>query len=139
MLLVYCILIIVSVCVTIVSTYFLLNSEDYRWQWVSFLSSASTAFYVFLYSVYYFMAKVNARMHVCMCVCAYDGVRVCVSRLPLAVGFVLLLASTAFYVFLYYVYYFIAKVNACVCICECIYVCPCVQWVSFLMHGWVYA
>jgi transmembrane 9 superfamily protein 3 len=57
MLLVYIILIIVSVCVTIVSTYFLLNSEDYRWQWVSFLASASTAGYVFLYSIYYFVAK----------------------------------------------------------------------------------
>jgi len=57
MLLVYIILIIVSICVTIVSTYFLLNSEDYRWQWVSFLSSGSTAGYVFLYSVYYFFVK----------------------------------------------------------------------------------
>lgn len=57
MLLVYIILIIVSVCVTIVSTYFLLNSEDYRWQWISFLSSSSTAGYVFLYSIYYFFVK----------------------------------------------------------------------------------
>ena len=59
MLLVLIILSIVSVCITIVTTYFLLNSEDYRWQWVSFLSSGSTAFYVFLYSVYYFFAKTN--------------------------------------------------------------------------------
>jgi len=57
MLLVFVILVIVSVCITIVSTYFLLNSEDYRWQWVAFLSSASTAGYVFLYSIYYFIAK----------------------------------------------------------------------------------
>jgi len=57
MLLVYIILIIVSICVTIVSTYFLLNSEDYRWHWISFLSSSSTAGYVFLYSIYYFFAK----------------------------------------------------------------------------------
>eukprot|EP01114_Cavostelium_apophysatum_P019508 TRINITY_DN630_c0_g1_i1.p1 TRINITY_DN630_c0_g1~~TRINITY_DN630_c0_g1_i1.p1 ORF type:complete len:594 (-),score=172.03 TRINITY_DN630_c0_g1_i1:78-1859(-) len=56
-LLVYIILIIVSICVTIVSTYFLLNSEDYRWQWTSFLSSASTAVYVFLYAVYFFFKK----------------------------------------------------------------------------------
>jgi transmembrane 9 superfamily protein 3 len=60
MLLVYIILIIVTVCVTIVSTYFLLNSEDYRWHWVSLLSSASTAGYVFLYAVYYFF--VNTKM-----------------------------------------------------------------------------
>jgi len=57
MLLVYVILIIVTVCVTIVSTYFLLNSEDYRWQWTSFLSAASTAGYVYLYAIYYFIMK----------------------------------------------------------------------------------
>jgi transmembrane 9 superfamily protein 3 len=57
MLLVYVILIIVSMCVTIVSTYFLLNAEDYRWQWMSFLSSASTAGYVYVYSIYYFLVK----------------------------------------------------------------------------------
>ena len=43
MLLVYIILTIVTVCVTIVVTYFLLNNEDYRWPWTSFCASASTA------------------------------------------------------------------------------------------------
>jgi len=57
MLLVYLILLIVTVCVTIVVTYFLLNNEDYRWPWTSFLSSASTSVYVFLYSLYYFFVK----------------------------------------------------------------------------------
>eukprot|EP01111_Echinosteliopsis_oligospora_P009518 TRINITY_DN2802_c0_g1_i1.p1 TRINITY_DN2802_c0_g1~~TRINITY_DN2802_c0_g1_i1.p1 ORF type:complete len:590 (-),score=132.49 TRINITY_DN2802_c0_g1_i1:57-1826(-) len=57
LLLVYIILIIVTMCVTVVSTYFLLNAEDHRWQWTSFLSAASTAFYVFLYSIYYFIFK----------------------------------------------------------------------------------
>ncbi|KAL6043065.1 Transmembrane 9 superfamily member 1 [Balamuthia mandrillaris] len=57
MCLVFVILIIVTVCVTIVSTYFLLNSEDYRWQWTSFLSAASTAGYVYLYAIYYFLVK----------------------------------------------------------------------------------
>lgn len=57
MLLVYIMLIIMTVCVTIVSTYFLLNSEDYRWQWNSFMSSASTALYVFMYSIYYFIYR----------------------------------------------------------------------------------
>jgi hypothetical protein len=42
MFLVYVILAIVSICVTIVVTYFLLNNEDYRWAWTSFLASAST-------------------------------------------------------------------------------------------------
>mmetsp|Transcript_21028 Transcript_21028/g.26829 ORF Transcript_21028/g.26829 Transcript_21028/m.26829 type:complete len:609 (-) Transcript_21028:861-2687(-) len=59
MLLVFIILAIVSVCVTIVAVYFLLNAEDYRWPWISFLASASTSGYVFLYSVYYFLVKTN--------------------------------------------------------------------------------
>lgn len=57
MLLVFLILIIVTVCVTIVGTYFLLNAENYHWQWTSFFSAASTAVYVYLYSVYYYRFK----------------------------------------------------------------------------------
>ncbi|CAL9185471.1 unnamed protein product [Musa hybrid cultivar] len=57
MLLVFLILIIVTMCVTIVGTYFLLNAENYHWQWTSFFSAASTAVYVYLYSVYYYYMK----------------------------------------------------------------------------------
>lgn len=57
MLLVFIILAVVTVCVTIVCTYFLLNAEDYRWQWTSFLSGGSTAAYVYVYSFYYFFFK----------------------------------------------------------------------------------
>ncbi|XP_019180969.1 PREDICTED: transmembrane 9 superfamily member 1-like [Ipomoea nil] len=57
MLLVFIILIIVTVCVTIVGTYFLLNAENYHWQWTSFFSAASTALYVYLYSIYYYHVK----------------------------------------------------------------------------------
>eukprot|EP00897_Mesotaenium_endlicherianum_P009813 jgi/Mesen1/8860/ME000053S08260 len=57
MLLVFLILIIVTVCVTIVGTYFLLNAENYHWQWTSFFSAASTSIYVYLYSVYYYFMK----------------------------------------------------------------------------------
>merc|ERR1712025_1543338 len=57
MFLVYCILVVVLLCVTIVCTYFLLNSEDYRWQWTSFLAAGSTAAYVYMYSIYYFFVK----------------------------------------------------------------------------------
>ncbi|KAL8155886.1 hypothetical protein AgCh_001076 [Apium graveolens] len=57
MLLVFLILIIVTVCVTIVGTYFLLNAENYHWQWTSFFSAASTAVYVYFYAVYYFYVK----------------------------------------------------------------------------------
>ncbi|KAL2893513.1 Transmembrane 9 superfamily member 1 [Bienertia sinuspersici] len=57
MLLVFLILIIVTVCVTIVGAYFLLNAENYHWQWTSFFSAASTAIYVYLYSIYYYHVK----------------------------------------------------------------------------------
>ncbi|KAL3641422.1 Transmembrane 9 superfamily member 1 [Castilleja foliolosa] len=57
MLLVFVILIIVTVCVTIVGTYFLLNAENYHWQWTSFFSAASTSLYVYLYSIYYYHVK----------------------------------------------------------------------------------
>ncbi|GMJ03529.1 transmembrane nine 1, endomembrane protein 12 [Hibiscus trionum] len=57
MLLVFLILIIVTICVTIVGTYFLLNAENYHWQWTSFSSAASTAIYVYLYSIYYYHVK----------------------------------------------------------------------------------
>ncbi|XP_075477935.1 transmembrane 9 superfamily member 1-like [Primulina tabacum] len=57
MLLVFLILMIVTVCVTIVGTYFLLNAENYHWQWTSFCSAASTAVYVYLYSIYYYSVK----------------------------------------------------------------------------------
>ncbi|KAK4400869.1 Transmembrane 9 superfamily member 1 [Sesamum angolense] len=57
MLLVFVILIIVTICVTIVGTYFLLNAENYHWQWTSFFSAASTALYVYFYSIYYYHVK----------------------------------------------------------------------------------
>ncbi|CAF0945674.1 unnamed protein product [Adineta ricciae] len=57
MLLVFLILAVVTVCVTIVATYFLLNAEDYRWQWTSFLAGASSSMYVYLYAIYYFFFK----------------------------------------------------------------------------------
>lgn len=57
MLLVFVILLVVTASVAIVSSYFLLNAEDHRWPWTSFLLSASTAFYVFLYAIYFFIFK----------------------------------------------------------------------------------
>lgn len=59
MLLVFVILLIVTVCVTIVGTYFLLNAENYHWPWTSFAMAASTSVYVFLYSVHYFVFKTH--------------------------------------------------------------------------------
>lgn len=57
MLLVYGILAMVTICTSIVGVYFILNAENYHWQWISFVSGGSTSVYVFLYSVYYFFFK----------------------------------------------------------------------------------
>ena len=67
MMLVFIILMIVSMCTTIVATYFVLNAENYHWQWISFLASGSTAFYVLMYSVYYFFwkTKMNGFLQSC--------------------------------------------------------------------------
>ncbi|KAI9282372.1 hypothetical protein BC943DRAFT_344053 [Umbelopsis sp. AD052] len=57
MFLVFGILLIVTACVTIVSTYFMLNSEDHRWHWMSFLTCASTSAYIYIYATYYFFSR----------------------------------------------------------------------------------
>jgi transmembrane 9 superfamily protein 3 len=56
-LLVFLILVIVTLCVTVVGTYFLLNAENHKWQWSAFGGAASVSGYVYLYSVYYFLFK----------------------------------------------------------------------------------
>lgn len=45
--------------IAIVMTYLQLCSEDYHWWWRSFLVSGGCAIYVFLYSVFYFMTKLE--------------------------------------------------------------------------------
>jgi transmembrane 9 superfamily protein 3 len=54
---VYCILAIVVSMATIIVVYFCLNAENYLWQWTALFSGGSTAAYVFLYGIYYFLMK----------------------------------------------------------------------------------
>ncbi|KAI8622307.1 hypothetical protein BC830DRAFT_1090255 [Chytriomyces sp. MP71] len=61
MMLVFVILVIVTSCVSVVATYFLLNSENHRWNWIILFSGGSTAGYIFLYSIYYYFAR--TKMH----------------------------------------------------------------------------
>ena len=53
------IFVIVIACVSVVSTYLLLNAEDHRWPWTTFWIGASSAVYVFLYSIYYYNMKTH--------------------------------------------------------------------------------
>ena len=51
------VLIIITICVSIVGTYILLNVENYQWRWTSYLSGLSTGLYIFLYCVYFYFYK----------------------------------------------------------------------------------
>ena len=53
-LLVFLILMVTCAEITVVLCYFQLCSENYHWWWRSFLTSGSTAIYVFIYSAIYF-------------------------------------------------------------------------------------
>jgi transmembrane 9 superfamily protein 3 len=68
---VYAILTIVVGMTSIIVVYFCLNAENYLWQWTAFGSGASTAGYVFLYGIYYFIFK--TQMHGFLQVCFYFG------------------------------------------------------------------
>ncbi|KAM1223924.1 hypothetical protein ACFX2G_043852 [Malus domestica] len=57
--LVFIILIITCAEITIVLCYFQLCSEDYLWWWRSYLTSGSSALYVFLYATFYFFTKLE--------------------------------------------------------------------------------
>ena len=57
--LVFVILIITCAEITIVMCYFQLCAEDYHWWWRAFLTSGSSAVYMFVYSIFYFFTKLE--------------------------------------------------------------------------------
>jgi len=56
---VFVILILTCAEITIVMCYFQLCSEDYHWWWRSYLTAGASAFYMFLYSIFYFFTKLE--------------------------------------------------------------------------------
>lgn len=56
---VFFILIITCAQISVVMCYFQLCNEDYHWWWRSFLTSGSSALYLFLYSILYFCTKLQ--------------------------------------------------------------------------------
>ena len=96
LLLVYVILAITCAEITIVLCYFQLCSEDYRWWWRSFITSGSTAFYVFLYSAFYFL-RLEGNMWVTYCL--YFGY-----MFVICVGVFLLTGTVGFFSCLYFNY-----------------------------------
>lgn len=62
--LVFIILIITCAEISIVLCYFQLLNEDYHWWWRAFATSASSAVYLFLYSIVYFVTKLQIHQFV---------------------------------------------------------------------------
>merc|ERR1712110_104875 len=62
--LVLVILVVTCAEISIALTYFQLTSEDYNWWWRSFFASASSAFYVFLYSCLYYHTRMQITFYV---------------------------------------------------------------------------
>ncbi|KAL8137364.1 hypothetical protein V2J09_003365 [Rumex salicifolius] len=56
---VFIILLVTCAEITIVLCYFQLCSEDYLWWWRSYLTSGSSALYLFLYAAFYFFTKLE--------------------------------------------------------------------------------
>lgn len=63
---VFFILIITCSEITIVMIYFQLCNADYRWHWRSFLTSGFSAFYLFIYSAFYYFTKLSNSQHIVM-------------------------------------------------------------------------
>ncbi|KAI8800966.1 hypothetical protein BJ742DRAFT_878507 [Cladochytrium replicatum] len=59
--LVLLLLVLTSIEVTIVTIYFSLAAENYKWHWQSFFVSSASTVYVFAYSVYYYVHKLDIR------------------------------------------------------------------------------
>uniref|UniRef100_A0A7I4CMX8 Transmembrane 9 superfamily member n=1 Tax=Physcomitrium patens TaxID=3218 RepID=A0A7I4CMX8_PHYPA len=56
---VFLILVVTCAEITIVLCYFQLCSEDYHWWWRAYLTSGSSAIYLFLYATFYFFTKLD--------------------------------------------------------------------------------
>ncbi|XP_012836568.1 PREDICTED: transmembrane 9 superfamily member 8-like [Erythranthe guttata] len=55
----FVILLVTCAEITIVLCYFQLCSEDYLWWWRSYLTSGSSAVYLFMYATFYFFTKLD--------------------------------------------------------------------------------
>ena len=94
--LVLLILIITCAEMSVAMTYFQLSAEDYRWWWRSFMTSAFSGIYVFIYAVIYLSAKLH--------VIGFVGIAIYVGYMALAAFmFFLLTGSIGFLASLFFV------------------------------------
>jgi transmembrane 9 superfamily protein 2/4 len=57
--LVFVVLVVTVMEMSILTTYFQLNSEDYNWWWRSFMVGTGSAWWIFIYSIYYYATKLQ--------------------------------------------------------------------------------
>ncbi|OJD16598.1 hypothetical protein AJ78_03238 [Emergomyces pasteurianus Ep9510] len=59
---VVCTILMVTIAeVTIIAAYCQLSSENHRWWWQSFFTGGSSAFWIFMYCIWYYYAKLHVR------------------------------------------------------------------------------
>jgi len=86
--------------ISIVLTYFQLTSENHMWWWRAFLSSASSALYVFIYAILYFNSRLQIDKFVPMLL--YFGYMLVISSMfALLTGAIGMLASFSFVLAIY--------------------------------------
>lgn len=101
---VFIILILTCAEITIVMCYFQLCSEDYHWWWRSYLTSGASAFYMFLYSIFYFFTKLDIERVV-------SGLLYFGYTLIMALAFFVLTGTIGFYACLVFVRKIYAQVK----------------------------
>jgi len=87
---VFVILILTCAEITIVMCYFQLCSEDYHWWWRAYLTSGASAFYMYLYAIFYFFTKMEIEKFISALL--YFGY-----TLIMSIGFFVLTGTIGFY------------------------------------------
>lgn len=98
---VFIILVLTSSEVAIIITYFQISSYDYQWWWTSLFVSGNSAFYMFGYSVFYYITKLKAISKIGMGIAFYGYMAIfsfTFFMLTSVVGFI------ASFLFLRYIY-----------------------------------
>jgi len=96
---VFIILILTCAEITIVMCYFQLCAEDYHWWWRAYLTAGASAFYMFLYSIFYYFTKLEIEK-------AVSGLLYFGYTLIMSLSFFVLTGAIGFYA----CYFFVRKI-----------------------------
>lgn len=93
---VFLILVVTCAEVSVVLTYLQLSKESYHWWWPSFLSTASSGAYVFVYSLIFLFKRNNGSVHIVSTLVYTGYMAVCSLAFALATGCIGFFASFKF-------------------------------------------